>query len=138
MPRKEYEIQEVCVAWFRLRYPKFKRMLYASLNGVLLNVSSSRKLAHLSESARRAIAWNRLEKQGAVPGVFDLFLSIPSGDYAGLYIDTKTKKGRLSDSQKEFLADAKNFGYACAIVRSLDDFQKLIEGYLNESPQGLL
>jgi hypothetical protein len=113
--RPEYAEQSAVVAWWRLQYPHRARLLIANLNGAKLAPVAGRAFAHLPEAVRRGIAWKRLEEQGAVKGAADLFLSIPSGDYAGLYIEMKTERGKQLPEQAEFEKAVIEQGYGyCA------------------------
>ena len=88
----EHNLQSNCVKWFRIQYPKFQKLLFAIPNGAVLHGTT--------EQRRRQGA--KLKREGATPGAADLFLSIPSGDFRGLYIEMKTPKGKQSKLQKEF------------------------------------
>jgi hypothetical protein len=118
MKKEEHEIQSACVRWFRLQYPKL--VLFAIPNGAMLNGTAQ----------QRARAWKRLEREGAKPGVADLFLAQPSGDSAGLFIEMKTSRGRQSPTQFQFEMDAMKAGYGYAMPRSLDEFIKVVKRYL--------
>lgn len=120
-PRRHAEsaIQQQFVAWFRSQYPAKRRLLFAIINGAVLS----------GDKAQRARQWAKLEREGANPGTADLFLSIPSGDYAGLYLETKTPHGRQSAEQKAFEAAVTAVGYGYVIPRSLDDGQRIVKSY---------
>ncbi len=111
--RPEYAEQAAVVRWWRWKYPHRAKLLIANLNGAKLAPVAGRAFAHLPEGVRRGIAWARLEEQGAVKGAADLFLSIPSGDLSGLYIEMKTETGNQSKEQKEFekAVVEQGFGY---------------------------
>lgn len=64
-------------------------------------------------------------------GVADLFLSIPSSLYHGLYMEMKTEIGKQSQSQKIFQQRVEAMGYRYAVVRSFDQFVAEIREYLN-------
>lgn len=117
---EESRMQQSCVSWFRLQYRQFRFLLFAIPNGS--------KLA--GNQTQRAIQGKRLKAEGLVAGVSDLFLSVPSGDLAGLYMEAKTETGRQSDSQKEFEAAVLEAGYGYCIFRSLPDFQSKVKSYL--------
>jgi len=117
---EESDIQQSFVAWFRHQYPAKRRNLFAIINGAVLR----------GDKAQRARQWAQLEREGANPGTADLFLSIPSGDYAGLYLETKTDKGRQSDEQKEFEAAVTADGYAYQIYRSPEAGAAIVKQYL--------
>lgn len=112
----EHQLQAACVTWFRYTYPKFRLLLFAIPNG-----------AELKNGAK---AWKKLEAEGAVAGAADLFLSLPVGELAGLYIEMKTPKGRQTKTQKEFEAAVVAQGYGYAVPRSSIEFEKVVKRYL--------
>lgn len=125
MPPKKHKTDESilqcqCVAWFRWQYPKLDKLLIAIPNGAML---------HGTEK-QRAIQANRLQSEGAVWGAADLFLSIPSGDLSGFWIEMKTPKGRQSDRQKAFEIAVTEKGYGYAMPRSFEEFQVIVKSYL--------
>ena len=120
-PRKsaEHKIQVESVDWFRLNYPDL--LLFAIPNGA--KFGGDKFLASLE--------WARLEAEGAIPGTADLLLAVPSGDLGGLFIEMKAgKKGRQSDTQKEFEQAAIRGGYGYALCLSVRDFQNAVRQYL--------
>lgn len=128
--RPEYADQSAVVAWWRLQYPHRARLLIANLNGAKLAPVAGRAFAHLPEAVRRGIAWKRLEEQGAVKGAADLFLSIPSGDYAGLYIEMKTERGKQSPEQAEFEKAVIEQGYGYCVPKGAKAAIDCIISYL--------
>ena len=60
----------------------------------------------------------------------DLFLSVPSGDLAGLYIEMKTPKGRQSPEQLEFEQEVLEQGYGYCTPRSSREFERAVKMYL--------
>lgn len=121
-PQKHDEsaLQTACVRWFRFSYPKLALLLFSIPNGAKLH----------GDAVARAKQWQRLVGEGAVAGAADLFLAIPSGDYSGLFIEMKTKKGRQSDIQKAFEVAVVENGFGYAVPRSFEEFEKLILSYL--------
>lgn len=116
--KSEERIQCECVAWFRANYPTKRMLLFSSLNGLKL--------------AGGAKQGARLKRAGMTAGVADLFLSIPSGDLCGLYIEMKTPKGRQQPNQKEFEAEVIKHGYGYCLPRSLEEFKKCVINYLEK------
>lgn len=118
----ESKIQQACVSWFRMqpKYRALRRLLFAVPNGAFLQ----------GNKVERAKRWKWLEKEGAVSGVADMILLVPSGDYAGLCIEMKTPTGRQTDSQKAFGTDVERVGFAYVVCRSLDQFMELVTEYL--------
>jgi hypothetical protein len=72
----------------------------------------------------------QLKAMGLRAGVSDLFLAVPRGGYAGLFIEMKTPKGRVSEEQKEFQAHAIAQGYWATVARGWDQARAEIESYL--------
>jgi hypothetical protein len=110
----ESKLQVAAVKWLRYMYPRVR--VFSVPNG---GTRQKREAAIL-------------KAEGALAGVSDLFLAAPRGQWAGLFIEIKTEKGTLQDTQKEFLEYSDRVGYAVAVVRSLDDFMELVTAYLNE------
>lgn len=82
----------------------------------------------------RAIKGKRQREEGVLKGTPDLFLPIPRSGYSGLFIETKTQSGRLSDSQKVVIPKLQNAGYAVLVCRStqeiIDSTIRYMEGKL--------
>jgi hypothetical protein len=116
--KTEEQIQCECVEWWRKTHPNKSMLLFSSLNGIKL------------PGGERQGA--RLKRAGMTAGVADLFLSIPSGDLAGLYIEMKTPTGRQQPNQKEFerLVVAEGYGYV--VPRSLEEFKWCVNMYLEK------
>ena len=107
-------LQQHCVKWFRLQYPKAA--------GLLFSIPNEGKRS-------KANSW-RMKAEGMRAGVSDLFLAIPRSVYNGLWIEMKTQKGVLSAEQKEFQADMQAQGYATTVCRSIEEFMNAIRIYL--------
>lgn len=75
----------------------------------------------------------KFKQMGVKAGVSDLCLPYPRGIYCGLYIEMKYDKGRLQDSQKEFLKDMAEAGHFVVTCYSAGDAVAVIEEYLNLS-----
>ncbi len=71
-----------------------------------------------------------LKREGLRPGVTDLFLSVPSGIWHGLYCEMKTATGRVSDEQESFMDSVVARNYFAKVCRSSDEAIKLIKEYL--------
>lgn len=114
MIHEESRIQQICVKWFRLKYSKLARLLFAVPNG----------------GARRPIEGKIMKAEGTLAGVSDLILLYPSKGFHALCIEMKTKKGRQQPSQKLFQIAVEDVGYKYVICRSFDDFMNEIKSYL--------
>lgn len=114
MRHQESIIQQNCVKWFRLQYPKLARLLFAVPNG----------------GARRPIEGKIMKAEGTLAGVSDLILLYPSKGFHALCIEMKTEKGRQQPSQKLFQKAVEEMGYKYVICRSFEGFLDEIRGYL--------
>jgi hypothetical protein len=68
---------------------------------------------------------------GVVKGVSDTILFLARGEYHALCVEFKTEVGRQSDAQVEWQRKVEQQGYRYEVVRSLEEFKKLIVEYLN-------
>lgn len=73
----------------------------------------------------------KLRAMGQKPGVPDLMLPRRCGVYAGLAIELKSPKGRVSDDQCDWLAALDEEGYLTAVCRDLDAFQAVVLRFLS-------
>lgn len=112
----EHKIQCQMVKWFRLQYPKMKHNLFAIPNG----------------GRRDAVTGAKLKEEGVLSGISDLILLKSNRFYGALLIETKTKTGSQSDTQKEWEQKITEDGYKYVVVRSLEDFQREIKQYLED------
>ena len=117
----EHALQASCVRWFRNRYPRFGRLLFAIPNGADLGGKTP---------IARAKNWQKLELEGAVKGASDLFLAVPSGKLSGLFIEMKTPKGKQSEFQKRFEAEVVGVGYGYVVPRSHEEFERVVRNYM--------
>ena len=113
----EHRLQCACVRWFRLAYPQHHHNLFAVPNGGYRTPTTAAKI----------------KAEGALPGVSDLILLIARGGYHGLLIEMKTDKGRQSEAQREWQRLIEADGYKYVVVRSIEEFIKVVNDYLNET-----
>lgn len=116
MSNLESRIQQACVRWFRIQHRKIGNLLFAVPNG----------------GKRGRVTAAILKGEGVVAGVSDLLLLYPTKKYGALCIEMKTPQGRQSKSQKEWQALVEKAGYKYVVCRSIDDFMKEVNDYLNE------
>ena len=118
MRHLEHKLQVACVRWFSYEYPTLRMLLFAVPNGAYLGKSNARR-------------GKQLKNEGMVSGVSDLILLMPNDEHHGLCIEMKLPKGKQSESQFHFQANVQTNGYRYEIVRSFNQFEKLIKEYLN-------
>ena len=114
---EEHRIQQACVRWFSLKFPRLEGRLFAVPNG----------------GWRDAVTGAKLKAEGVVPGVSDLILLKSNHRYGALLIEMKTAKGRQSDSQRWWQSViTKDDEYKYVVCYSFDDFMREVTDYLND------
>ncbi len=123
MNQAEYREQCTVVRWWELQHPKHASNLIASANGVKIS----------GTQLQRAKAWNRLKLSGAKAGVSDLFIAVPVGGYAGLWLEMKADGKSYKDvtaTQREHLRLMENSGYAATWAAGADSAIDIITKYM--------
>ena len=106
-PRQpERNLQEACVRWFRLAYPKL--FIFAVPNG----------------GSRKQIEAHNMRLSGVVAGVSDL---VVIGNGKVLFVEMKIAKGRQSERQKEFQDIVESLNHKYVVCRSFEGFKKEID-----------
>ena len=119
----ESEIQQSCLQWFRLQYPKLAQ------EGMLFHIAN--------EGVRLGGMGGRLQREGLVRGVADLCLCIPSNGFHALYIEMKRPKTIFHTAtyqkpeQKEWQKNVEKYGNKYVVCRSVEEFKLIIKDYLN-------
>ena len=118
MTRQEDTEQQMVIRWsqqatIRGKYPELK---------LLYHVPNERKCS-AQEGAR-------LKRMGVKPGVPDLCLPVARGNAHGLYIEMKTKTGKLSDTQRWWQSELTEQGYISAVCYGWDQAVKTLTDYL--------
>lgn len=71
-------------------------------------------------------------KEGLTAGVFDIFLSIPSKDFHGLYIEMKRNdRSQATDHQRAFGGAVTEQGYAATVCHSAQEAIERATTYLH-------
>ena len=112
----EDQLQKSCVRWFDLKYPRLKEYLFHVPNG----------------GKRNAVEAAKFKQMGVRPGVPDLLLILPNRFYPFMGIEMKATGGRQSEHQREYQRIFESVGAKYAVVRSIDEFIKVIEEYMEE------
>ena len=80
---------------------------------------------------RNLVTAARLKAEGVKPGIPDLFLAVPKGDYHGMFIEMKARQnGKLSVHQKACIASFKRRGYACVVAYGWEEAWAEIVKYI--------
>jgi hypothetical protein len=116
----EHLIQCRVIEWrdYMMNQDDRLRNLFAIPNGGLRNKTVAKKL----------------KAEGVVAGIPDLFLAWPQfhcrPPIAGLFIEIKTPKGKLSEAQNERHKNLRRGGYQVEVCRSAEETIELIKDYL--------
>lgn len=90
-------------------------------------------LIHIpNEGKRGPKAAKDAKRLGLRAGVPDLFLALPRGDYAGLWIEMKSMTGMPTSEQTEWLNKLKKEGYLVSLSRGFDRAKDSIMKYLDK------
>lgn len=116
MRHNESKLQQSCVRYFRLAFPKYAHLLFAVPNGVATTATQGRIL----------------KAEGMTAGVADLILLVPRKGYGALCLEMKTAKGIQRETQKIWQDECEKAGNKYEIVRSFDQFRDTITQYLGE------
>ena len=101
-------------AWAQKKHPELQ-VMHAIPNG----------------GSRHPIEARHLKEQGVKPGVPDVFLPAPKGNYHGLWIEMKRRKGgRVSDAQKGFIQTMNRLGYRATVCKGWEEARDTILDYL--------
>lgn len=118
----EHQIQAEIIQWSRKmaatgEIPEL-HLLHSNLTGASLT--------------GRGFQWGVLVAEGALAGIPDLHLPVPSPpQYNSLYAELKTPVGKLSEAQIRVMALLEQYGNYVVVVRSLDEFKHAVAFYLN-------
>ena len=111
----EGQLQASCIMWFRLAWQPLIMRLFAIPNG----------------GSRNSIEAANMKRTGTLSGAWDLFLSVPKGNWSGMYIEMKRddKKAQLTPNQIAF-QKANEAHYKFVVCRTIEQFMKEINSYL--------
>lgn len=119
----EAKIQADSFRWFWGQYPQYRGLLFAVTNQNERSGDISKKAQLISGAMRKNL--------GLVAGVSDLIMLIPRNGFHGLCLECKTKDGRQKPPQEWWQGIVESQGYLYKIFRSKEEFQQIIEWYLN-------
>lgn len=89
-------------------------------------------LLHIPNGGKRTrIEAAILQGLGVKAGVSDLFLALPRGHYAGLWIELKSDGGRLTGAQRQWLEQMAAAGYQAASLCGWENAATFIQRYLS-------
>lgn len=130
-PEKEENIQMQIVTYCRHK----NILMFAPVNeNIWAGVIRQTLIGLLGEARGKATAARIISKlvsknqrMGQKPGVTDLVVMLDKG--LTIFVELKTKTGRLSEDQKKFGSELTRRGHYGYVCRSLDEFIKIIESH---------
>ena len=106
--------QIAAMDWLRAQHPKIA--LHT------LHIGNERKATYY--------AGYIMKRMGVLKGASDLFMAYPSGGFHGLFIEVKSKTGRPTVEQKEFIDRMNSVGYMAKICYGADEVINTMKDYL--------
>jgi hypothetical protein len=114
-PFTEDSLQTACATYLRAQYPK-ALWLHCPNGG-----------------SRNRIEAAKLKMMGVLPGASDLMIFEPRNFKGlrpcGLFIELKTKGGKLQETQASFIIEVQARGYMAAVCWNFDAFKALVDEY---------
>ncbi len=88
---------------------------------------------HVANERKTSTSYGgKLRKQGVTPGVSDLIILEPRGEYHGMIVELKAGAGsKGTDDQMDFLFRSQKNGYFVLLTWSLDEFIHYLDQYFN-------
>lgn len=124
--RRESQLQAACVQWFRLQHPSLRPLFLSIPNGVPLGPASA----------------GQFLREGLTAGAADTILLVPANGYHALCIEFKVvveewhggrrthRKTYQTPEQKSWQEAVEARGYRYEVVRTFDEFRRLVTDYL--------
>jgi hypothetical protein len=111
-------------------YPSEDAIHLAVMEWVNLHPSISPYVIHIPNEGKRSFSFGKkLKKMGMRAGVYDLFIAIPKNGYHGMWLELKSRKGKLSKEQLQFCEDMGKQDYFPYVVYTIDDAIEIIKEY---------
>lgn len=113
MKNLEDQIQIAAMRYIRTQYP----------NVISFHVANERATSPMRGA--------KLKKMGVMSGVADIVILEARGEFHGMLIELKAPKGRLTETQKDFLNRAQKKGYYTDVCYSFAEVKLEVDLYMN-------
>lgn len=114
MDASERQEQLTVMDWMRLQNPWL-------VNHTIYIMNERRASLH---------AGKLMNRMGRLAGASDLFIAYPTSKYYGLFLELKTKTGRASPKQLEFIERMNKIGFYAVVAHGADEAIDIIKRYL--------
>lgn len=114
-------------------YPTESQIQCAFFDWVRLQPKISPYCFHVPNGGyRNAREGAKFKREGVLSGIPDIVLALPSKAYHGLFLELKSRGGKLSKNQRDFMKRVGAKGYYTNIAFSFEEAQQIIINYLGE------
>ena len=111
-------------------YPTESQIQCAFFDWVRLQPKISPYCFHVPNGGyRNAREGAKFKREGVLSGIPDIVLALPSKAYHGLFLELKSRVGKLSKEQKSFLDRVRDVGYCAEVARSVDEAIGIVTKY---------
>ena len=94
-------------------------------------------LFHIPNESVGGQGWIVRNRQlGVKKGVPDLFLPVPMNGYHGLFIEMKTRSGRVSPEQEKWITALNQFGYRAVVCYGWEAARDTLIEYMQNDSSG--
>jgi hypothetical protein len=107
--------QIAAMDWLRAQYPFIAEHT--------LHIGNERKASYYTGYI--------MKRMGVLKGASDIFMAWPNGGFHGLFIEVKSKIGRPSVEQKEFIQRMRDKGYKAEICYGADEVINTMREYIS-------
>lgn len=108
----------------------FTWLQYVTINGLPLR---RYVFAIPNGGHRHAVVAAKLKAEGVTPGVPDIFVRVPSGQYHGLQIEAKAIGGKPTEHQLEQIRACHEMQYQALVAQGFDEMRLVTVQYLTQS-----
>jgi len=106
--------QITAMEWLRWKHPQVEKVTFHIANERKQNKVFGLVMTHM----------------GVKPGVPDLMLAVPRHGYNGLFIEMKSKKGKLSENQKNMIQLLTDQNYLVQVAYGSEQAIEIMSSYL--------
>ncbi len=104
-------------------------MTEADLQSLCVQYARARGLVTTSIPNEATYKRADLRRLGIQPGIPDLIVALPAGRV--VWVELKTPRGRVSKTQEEIHSRLSQAGHLVFVVRSFEDFRRLLDYFLD-------
>lgn len=112
----EAEIQSAFFCWMGSKYPKLRPICFAIPNG----------------GSRHPLEAKNLRLQGVTAGIPDVFIPVAKKSHHGLFLEFKSKNGKLTPLQSQKIDLLRGQGYQVEVCYEFDQAVNIFTNYMDD------